>query len=587
MDIDKHNPFNRDTPPDPEPESTDFNVFTFAIKLLSLGIVLAVVWFFRPWFHPIVYNIAYNPFALIAFGFPLILGIILFLAPPLPRKTRSGAHDPSVVTKGKIFGVFFVFFLITGMVIGVAGGLVADRTMAEQAMDDVEFVDEPPEMNEDNPRVAPRAVSDEQTAGSLSYPQHELGSSDISRNADGDLVWSYGLEPDQLRNQFTGNQIGFVHADMTEMSNRQTTAHDSYEFEHGENMRLWDNVDWQLKKQGGFTDGYMSSYQDDSYEMVDDNGDAYIVYPKTGHEWHLTPVPHTTPTWDGVALVSEDGTVEHLSPDEARNDERLDGQRLYPIHNSEAYSESLSYRNGIANTMPMIGAFEDVVEPASMPSGAGNDQPFVVDMEGETMNYMYAMEPAGSGSGLSEIWYFDGETGDMRAYDTGDDTVFGPDRAVGIARGTDTQTDWGEDGQALAVEPILMTVDGDLYWHIKVVTSDQSDVTSSIFVSASESDVGDADDAEEAADAAVTLTSTDEVREFIAGDIDEDEIEDEDGVEIEEPDESDDEDDGVAYYIVILDDNDEEVDRIAVEDEQDTRIETDDGDNDGDDDANE
>lgn len=563
-----------DDPDDSGGLTSNFNVFTFAIKLAVLAIVGGGVWFFRPWFHGLVYSIAYSPFSLIAFGIPILIAVILFLAPSIKKENEYGSTEPSSIRKAKLFGAFFAFFLVTGMVVGIAGSMVADRTMAEQSMDNVEFVDEPPAMNPDNPRVAPRAVSDTQTAGSLSYPQHRLGSSDIARSVDGDLVWSYGLQPDQFRNQFSGNQIGFVHADMTKMSNRQTVAHDTYEFKHGQNMRLWNNVDWQIKKQGGFSEAYMSAYYDDSYEIVDENGDAYIVYPKTGHEWHLTPIPHTTPTWDGVAVVAEDGNVDHLSPEEAQNSDLLDGQRLYPIHNSKAYSESLSYRNGIANTMPLVGTYEGVVEPASMPSGVGNDQPFVVDMEGETMNYMYAMEPAGSGSGLSEIWYFNGETGEMQAYETGGDTVFGPERAVGIARGTDTQTDWGEDGQALAVEPILITVDGDLYWHIKAVTSDQTDVTRSIFISASESDVGDGADPEEAAEASVVLTTTDEVRAFIAGDIDEDDVDDE--AVIEEP--TDDErDDGVAYYIVIIDENGEEIDRIAVEHGQDTMIETDSG----------
>ncbi len=549
-------------PDDSGPSSTGFKTTHFVLKLLVLAGVVGFVWFFRPWFHTIFYTMRYSPFGAIALGIPLIIAVILFLAPPIGNDRES-----SIISKGMIFGAFFAFFLVVGLVVGVVGGMYEQRTMAENTMDNVEIVDEPPEMNEENPRVAPRAVSDTQTDGTLSYPQHTLGDSDIARAEDGTLVWSYPIVPDQIRNQFSDHQTGMVHADMTQMESRNLETYDDHEFTYGQNMRLWDNVEWQMKKDGG----YWSQYYDDPYEFTYE-GDAYMVFPKTGHEWHLTPVPHTTPTWDGVALVHEDGTIEHLSAEEAEERPELDGQRLYPLHNSKEYAESLEYREGIANQMPIVGTYENVVEPADMPSGVGNDQPFVVDMEGERMNYVYAMGPAGGGTGLSEIWYFDAKTGEPRVYETGGDNVFGPDRAVGIARGTDTQTEWGEDGEAMAVEPILMTVDGDLYWHIKVTTSDQTDVVRNIFVNAAGGGPADDVDEEDVADDAVVMESSSEVEEFIAGDIDEDDLETGEDVEIEEPDEESDDD--VAYYIIIQDEDGQEVDRIAVEEGQETVIDT-------------
>jgi len=456
------------------------------------------------------------------------------------------------------------------MVFGFLGSIYEERSLADDAMDNVEIVDEPPEMNEDNPRIAPRAVSDTQTDGTLSYPQHQLGASDIARSDDGSLVWSYPIMPDQIRNQFGDNQIGLIHADMTQMESRDLTTYDEFSFTYGQNMRLWNNVDWQMKKDGGF----WSAYRDDPYEFVYD-GDPYMVFPKTGHEWSLTPVPHTTPTWDGVALVHEDGTIEHLSAEEAQERPELDGQRLYPLYNSERKASSLEYREGFINQMALFGTFENVVEPADMPSGVGNEQPFVVDMEGERMNYLYAMEPPGGGAGLSEIWYFDSKTGDAHMYDTGGSNVFGPERAVGIARGTDTRTEWGPDGEAMAVEPVLMTVDGDLYWHIKVTTSDQTDVVRNIFVNAEGGESGV--EAEEQADEAVVMQSTSEVRQFITGEVDEDELETGDEADIGVDDPTDEEeagtDDDIAYVIVIEEDG-EVVDRIPVEEGQETVIDS-------------
>ncbi len=545
----------------PDGSSTGFKLSRFATKLLAFLGVFAFIWFFRPWFHGFFYGIRYSPFAAIAFGIPIILALILYFTPPIDEQKTD-----SIGKKMMIFGAFFVFLFITGIIVGGIASHYEERTMANEVMDNVEIADEPREMNEENPRIAPRAVRDTQTDGTLSYPQHTLGESDITRNQDGDLVWSYPIMPDQIRNQFSDNQIGLVHADMADMDGGNFETYDEHEFEYGQNMRLWDNVEWQMKKDGGF----WSKYEDDPYEFVYD-GDAYMVFPKTGHEWHMTPVPHTTPTWDGVALVHQDGTIEHLSAEEAQERPELDGQRLYPLHNSKEYAESLEYRGGIWNQMPIVGSYEGVVEPAEMPSGVGNEQPFVVDMHDETMNYMYAMEPPGGGAGLSEIWYFDAETGEPTMYDTGSDNVFGPDRAVGIARGTDTRTEWGEDGEAMAVEPILTTVDGDLYWHIKVTTSDQTDVVRNIFVNA-EGGASD-DDVEDAVEASVVMESSEEVTAFMAGDIDEDELQtgnETEDIEVEEP--EDDDSDGIAYYIVIKDEDGNEIDRIPVEEGQETVI---------------
>jgi len=133
---------------------------------------------------------------------------------------------------------------------------------------------------------------------------------------------------------------------------------------------------------------------------------------------------------------------------------------------------------------------------------------------------------------------------------------------MGIARGTDTQTSWGTDGDALVVEPVPVAVDNELWWHSKVVTPDQSDVVRNIFVNAH-------------TDEAVILHETDEVYDFIAGtdveELDGADVVDEEGEEIETEPQPDDPD--VAYHIVIYDEDGEEIDRIEVEDGQEINIE--------------
>jgi|APHM01.1.fsa_nt_gi hypothetical protein len=126
------------------------------------------------------------------------------------------------------------------------------------------------------------------------------------------------------------------------------------------------------------------------------------------------------------------------------------------------------------------------------------------------MSYVMAMEPNGRNTrGLDEVWFFNAETGESQFFGTGDDTLLGPQRAMGIVRSEDTRTDWvagSQSGQFQVVEPVPVVIDGELWWHSKVVPVDQTDVTRNVFVSAS-------------GGTAVELSKTTAVVEFMTGKI--------------------------------------------------------------------
>lgn len=517
----------------------------FGLKLGVFAIVVGLIWVWRPLFHGIIYRVMYSPGMLFLIGIPLIAGLILFFMPPIERENSV---DSSVMSKTYLLTGFVILGLVIALVGGVAGGMLENRTLAEETMSDSQQIDELPDVNEDNPRVVPRTVSDVQASGSVSYSQHRLGPSDIARDTDGSLAWTYAIEPDNFRNQVSNNQRGLLYSDMTKMEDREIRAVDDREFKYGTNMILHRGVEWQLLKSD-----YMVQYRDDPVEFMHDD-DAYMAFTKTGHEWHLTPFPHTTPTWEGVALVHEDGTIEHMSPEEAQESEVLDGQRLYPLYNSQKKAQSLSYREGIINQMPALGQRENVVDPATIPESAENTQPFVIDMEGEQMSYSYAMEPPGSGTGLSEVWFYNAETGEGQYYETGSETIFGPDRAMGIVRSEDSRTGWGDD--FVVLEPVPTVVNDDLWWHMKVAPVDYTDITRNVFVNA---ETGEA----------VAIFNTQGVIDFMQGEeIDEiegatDEIENGDDMDEVTAEPSDEE--GIAYELVIYDSDGNEIDRIPIE----------------------
>jgi len=557
----------------------------FGRRGLVVAVVFVLGYLTRPLWHGFVYGMVYSPALLILGGGGLLAALVLWFVPPErmageddEESSDSGASivfddgeqdvelpfegSDSQSRKLRLFGVIVAALFFVSILYAIPAGMLENRTLAEGTMDDAESLEEFPQINADNPRVVPRQVADITTRGSVSYRQHRLGTSDIARAEDGSLAWSYPIQPDGLRNMLVENQRGVFITEMTKMVDRSRTEADE-EFAVGEGMLLHRSSDWHLKK----TD-YWAQYNDDAVEFSHD-GRPFMYYPKTGHEWHLTPIPHTTPTWEGGALVHPNGTIEHLSPEEAQNHPVLDGQRLYPLTLTREEMDSLGYRNGIVNQLPVVGAHEDQVEVAGLPDDVDNSQPFVIDLEGERMSYVTAMEPFGGDTrGLDEVWFVDAETGEFRFFGTEQQETFtGPERAIGIARSEDARTNWGET--FVVTEPVPVTVDGELWWHLKVAPTDFTAVTRNVFVNA-------------ATEEAVEATDDEGIRQFLAGDVDPDELADvgegdgetDDGQNGTDPPA----DDGDAEYVIVVTDEDGEVvDRIPVGPDQDHTIEVPDG----------
>ena len=541
---------------------------SLAVHLLTRVAMLAplvgVGYLTRPLWHGVVYGIAYSPSGAIVGGGGALAALALWLLPPSAvggesASSRShldalrAADSPVALlfelegTAGRKIRIFAGVLGVLGLLavlVGVPAGALEQRTLAETTTSEATSVETFPQANPDNPRVVPRRVADVTTRGSVSYRQYRLGTSDIARTEDGSLAWSYPIQPDGFRNALIERQQGVLVTDMTRMDDRQIrTAEEP--FVRGEGMILWRSADWLLTS----TD-YFARYDDDAVEFIH-NGRPYMYYPKTTHQWHLLPIPHTTPTWDGGALVHPDGTVEHLTPAAAQESAILDGQRLYPLTLTRAEMASLGYRNGIVNQLPVVGAHEGEVEVAGLPAGADNDQPFVIDLEGERLSYVTALEPYGEDTrGLDEVWFADAETGEYRFFSTGESTLTGPERAMGIARSADSRTNWGEN--FVVTEPVPVTVDGDLWWHLKVTPTDATDVTRSVFVNAD-------------TDRTVEIREDAAVRSFVGGTVTEDDLTPtEDAGTGESAD--------AVYYVLVTDADGEVIERIPVEPGQEATI---------------
>ncbi|QAU14433.1 hypothetical protein EKH57_15960 [Halorubrum sp. BOL3-1] len=392
----------------------------------------------------------------------------------------SSDHTITPLRVGVVVLVIAAFALMP-VANAVAGVTLSDQTMSQTAT--VERLDD---VDADNPRIVTRAVADRYASNTFNRPQYRVGDTDISV-VNGTPYWAAPLAPDGLFNTITKRQAGTVLVDMTTQEANVRSV--DGELETGVGTIFHRNYRWELLK----SQAYLVDYGDP--KMVIHNDTQYIAVPYSEPQFHLTPLPHSTPQWGGVAVIDPSGSIETLSPSEAAASPILDNQQLYPEKLALQSVAATKYRNGILNTYT---SHEDEIEIAPLP-GDGNDQPFFILSESGPQ-YVVAVEPYGDAQGLQELWTIDGQSGAFERY-VPEDSLFGPQRAADLVRQSAPQTDWDRFTPA---EPILTVIDDREYWQVRVVPEDNSGIAYVAFVDARSGDV-------------YSFEQTDAITQFLAG----------------------------------------------------------------------
>jgi hypothetical protein len=439
------------------------------IALFALAVVAGVGWYMRPWLHGVVYAAYTTPI----FPLALLVGGAVVVA----LKRRTDVIGPQAV------GVVLLLALVVGS--GVTG-LLAGEELGKSTLSASTDTDDLSETDHEMPRVVPKSVAARYASNTLNFPQYRITSSDVTV-ADGTPYWSYALAPDGTYNYLTKRQHGTVLVDMTRQNAEVRT--EVGDLEKGIGAAFYNNYRFELLKRGEYLVDYGDPF------MVVDGDDQYIAVPYTTPTFHWLPLPYTTPEWGGVALIDSDGTVEDLTPAEARQHPALEEQKLYPFELAREKVAATKYRRGIVNTFT---SHEDEIEVAPVP-GENNDQPFLVFTENGP-EYIVAVEPYGEAQGLKEIWTVDARTGEYEVY-TPNRSLFGARKATDYVRQAARTTDWNRFTPS---EPLPVIVDGRLYWQVRIVPGDSSGIAYIAFVDARSSDVRE-------------VSTTDEVVAFLEG----------------------------------------------------------------------
>ncbi len=424
--------------------------------LVSLVVILFFAWLVSPVFHGLVMALYVNwPFFLMVAG-GAVLGAYLW---------NIGDKDPA-----KIVAVVAA--------IAALAYLFASAPLRDLRYLDSIGAEEIKEMHDTTGlRFLPYDVAARFGLNTQDEPTLMLGGFEPLSNGEGGIDWVAPREPNGLYNSLVNNQNGVmvIQPDGSAEITRQ-------EFKRGEGMAFYRNVGWQLKRDKFFAHHTNQYYVLDGEELLG-------IVPYISYRFSF---PVMVPKWGGVLVVHPDGEIENLSPQEAIQDGRFEGERLYPEQLARKVGDVWKYRNGYWNTwfahedeaqIPQINTPEDQ-NAASLEGTSTNQMPFLIPTE-EGPQWFLAAEPYGRSFSMYQGIYVDGHSGEVKYFkpDSGS-ALIGVNKALDYAKATFPNYQWGLN--AVILEPRPVVKDETLYWMATITNADKAGVNQTVMVNASE-----------------------------------------------------------------------------------------------------
>ena len=424
--------------------------------LVSLVVILFFAWLVSPVFHGLVMALYVNwPFFLMVAG-GAVLGAYLW---------NIGDKDPA-----KIVAVVAA--------IAALAYLFASAPLRDLRYLDSIGAEEIKEMHDTTGlRFLPYDVAARFGLNTQDEPTLMLGGFEPLSNGEGGIDWVAPREPNGLYNSLVNNQNGVmvIQPDGSAEITRQ-------EFKRGEGMAFYRNVGWQLKREKFFAHHTNQYYVLDGEELLG-------IVPYISYRFSF---PVMVPKWGGVLVVHPDGEIENLSPQEAIQDGRFEGERLYPEQLARKVGDVWKYRNGYWNTwfahedeaqIPQINTPEDQ-NAASLEGTSTNQMPFLIPTE-EGPQWFLAAEPYGRSFSMYQGIYVDGHSGEVKYFkpDSGS-ALIGVNKALDYAKATFPNYQWGLN--AVILEPRPVVKDETLYWMATITNADKAGVNQTVMVNASE-----------------------------------------------------------------------------------------------------
>ena len=429
---------------------------------LGIGLVLGLffVWLISPMFHGLVMLFYVNwPFFVLTLGGAALIAYLW----------SAGDKEPAKIIAGVLMVILAAYV--------VAASPLRDLKYLDSIQ--AEEIGDMPDTT--GVRYLPYDVAARFGQNTQDNSTLVLGGFEPLDNEEGGIDWVSPREPNGPWNSIANNQDGAMIIEPD-----GSTEIIDQEFRRGEGMALYRNVGWKLIRTKFFAHHTNQYYVMDGEELLG-------IVPYISYRFSF---PVMVPQWGGVMVVHPDGETEKLTPEEATNDERFEGERLYPEQLARKVGDVWKYRNGYWNTwfahedeavIPRINASEEPPSEASSTldqATSTGQMPFLIPTQ-EGPQWFLAAEPYGRSFSMYRAIYVNAHSGEINFFkpETGS-ALIGVNKALDYAKATFPNYQWGQNAVILEPRPIIK--DENLYWMTTITNADKAGVNQTIMVNASE-----------------------------------------------------------------------------------------------------
>lgn len=430
--------------------------------IVPLILILALVWFFRPFFHPLLMSFVISPLKFILIIL-IIVGLFSFKKKAGKLKlVQTGPGNYNIKAANHIPGASVAAYIILFILIIFGLSLeneirfyITSHQIAYQARKDL------PEF--DKIRLTPKQVANRYAADTFQSPQETLADSQIAL-INNNMVRVFPRIPDGGLLYFLNKMTGFVTVEVDTLDRK--VAINNQTFKYADHIGITDNLFFRL-----INKKYFVSYTSEPIYLKDQNNKWITVVPYMSYK----NFPFRIPYWAGVMIVKSDGSITDYTPAEAQKLSYLKGNRLYPKELTNYYAESYSYRDGLLNKWFL---HKNQIEIVSLPG----EETIIHASTNEGFKQIVVAEPYGRSYGIYKIFIFDATTGkrEIISYDQ-NSQLTGPVAAADYIKKSFPTYNWNNFQLA---EPRPVKVNGDLNWLLSIIPNDSAGIATTVLLDA-------------------------------------------------------------------------------------------------------
>ena len=442
--------------------------------VLAVAVVaLVVLWLIRPIWHGLAMFVWTQPLVWLAPLLLLIAGAVLLRRSQRSWKTledlRSGVRPPTYLFAFPALA-FFAFIFAAAF----NGPLVA-----KSIVDNTTYEAIPGLPAGGKVRLVPREVAEVNASSAFNSPTETLTNFRIV-NTDEGLVWTALRTPQGAFRIFSKKSQGIV-----ELPAEQTARRLKYvdaEMQVAPGLQITDNLRWRLLKKR-----FLITLEEPV--GIETAGGPRLLVPYLEYKGFLI----RRPVLGGVFVVTPDGTIEDLEPEEAaRRPELAQTGRVFSDTQARRIQEAYQYKGGLWNAWFVHENQTRITDTET------NRQPYLVDFgaAGLGAQWVSVAEPYGRAFAASAIFLTDATTGRTRIWRVPErDSLSGNRRALQAVRAVSIPgIDYGDSapgasgsggsGNFRVVEPRPVFVKGRLVYLTSIVPNEANSVSKTVVVDA-------------------------------------------------------------------------------------------------------